>query len=38
MSGDDIARLAFYAMLLVVIGGAMVFEFAGRGGRACARC
>ncbi len=34
MSGDDIARLAFYAMLLVVIGGAMLFEFSGRGGRA----
>lgn len=34
MSGDDLARLAFYVMLLVVVGGAMLFELAGRGGRA----
>ncbi|CAM3187208.1 TIGR02281 family clan AA aspartic protease [Paracoccus nototheniae] len=34
MSGDDIARLAFYGLLLVVIGGAMLFELSGRGGRA----
>ncbi|MCG6112471.1 MAG: TIGR02281 family clan AA aspartic protease [Paracoccus sp.] len=34
MSGDQIARLAFYVLLLVVIGGAMLFELSGRGGRA----
>ena len=33
MSPDDIARLAFYVLLLVVIGGAMLFELSGRGGR-----
>ncbi|RJL07007.1 TIGR02281 family clan AA aspartic protease [Paracoccus aestuarii] len=34
MSGDDIARVGFYLLLLVVVGGAMLFELAGRGGRA----
>lgn len=34
MSPDDIARLAFYLLLLVVIGGAMLFELSGKGGRA----
>ena len=31
---DDGMQLAFYILLLVVIGGAMVFELAGRGGQA----
>ncbi|SNR26640.1 TIGR02281 family clan AA aspartic protease [Paracoccus sediminis] len=33
MTGDDTMQLAFYGVLLVVIGGAMVFELAGRGGQ-----
>ena len=33
MSGGDGLHLAYYAVLLVVIGGAMLFELAGRGGR-----
>lgn len=34
MSGDETARLAYLVLLLVVIGGAMLFELSGRGGRA----
>jgi aspartyl protease family protein len=34
MPSDDIASLVFYAVLLVAIGGAMLFELSGRGGRA----
>lgn len=34
MTGDDGMQLAFYILLLVVIGGAMIFEIAGRGGHA----
>lgn len=34
MTETDIARLVFYVVLLVVIGGAMLFELSGRGGRA----
>lgn len=34
MLADDWASLAFYILLLVVIGGAMVFELSGRGGQA----
>ncbi|MBW7057763.1 TIGR02281 family clan AA aspartic protease [Paracoccus bogoriensis] len=34
MTGDEIARLAYLTLLLVVIGGAMLFELSGRGGRA----
>ncbi|WP_411838990.1 TIGR02281 family clan AA aspartic protease [Paracoccus sp. ME4] len=34
LSGDDLARLAFLVLLLVVVGGAMLFELSGRGGRA----
>lgn len=34
MLTDDWARLAFYGLLLVVIGGSMLIEFSGRGGRA----
>lgn len=34
MSENDLARLVFYVLLLVVIGGAMLFELSGRGGRA----
>lgn len=34
MAGDEVARLMYYGVLLVVIGGAMLFEFSGRGGRA----
>ncbi|TBN44047.1 TIGR02281 family clan AA aspartic protease [Paracoccus subflavus] len=33
MSGGDTLQLTYYAVLLVVIGGAMLFELAGRGGR-----
>lgn len=33
MSADDGARLVFYLLLLVVIGGAMIVELGGRGGR-----
>lgn len=33
MLEDDVARLVFYVVLLVVIGGAMLFELSGRGGR-----
>lgn len=33
MTGDDTMQLVFYAVLLLVIGGAMVFELAGRGGQ-----
>lgn len=34
MTGDATFELVYYSLLLVVIGGAMVFELAGRGGRA----
>jgi aspartyl protease family protein len=34
MLEDDFARLVFYVILLIVIGGAMLFELSGRGGRA----
>lgn len=34
MAGEDSMRLAYYILLLVVIGGAMLFELSGRGGRA----
>lgn len=34
MLGQDWAQLGYYILLLVVIGGAMLFELAGRGGRA----
>lgn len=34
MSGDETARLGYLVLLLVVIGGAMLFELSGRGGRA----
>ncbi|RJE81429.1 TIGR02281 family clan AA aspartic protease [Paracoccus sp. JM45] len=33
MLEDDVARLVFYVVLLVVIGGAMLFELSGRGGQ-----
>lgn len=33
MPAGDWANLAYYVLLLVVIGGAMLFEFSGRGGR-----
>ncbi|WP_265502693.1 retropepsin-like aspartic protease family protein [Paracoccus beibuensis] len=34
MTEADIPRLIWYGLLLVVIGGAMVFELSGRGGQA----
>lgn len=34
MMGGDWAQLAYYILLLVVIGGAMLFELSGRGGQA----
>ncbi|MGZ3217018.1 retropepsin-like aspartic protease family protein [Paracoccus sp. T5] len=34
MSETEWPRLAYYVLLLVVIGGAMLFELSGRGGRA----
>ncbi|MDB6179472.1 TIGR02281 family clan AA aspartic protease [Paracoccus sp. Z330] len=34
MATDDGMRLAYYIVLLVVIGGAMLFELSGRGGKA----
>lgn len=34
MSTDDGAQLLYYVLLLVVIGGAMLFELSGRGGKA----
>lgn len=34
MAGDDGMQLAYYVVLLVVIGGAMLFELSGRGGQA----
>jgi aspartyl protease family protein len=34
VTGDEVARLAYLVLLLVVIGGAMLFELSGRGGRA----
>ncbi|MBM3606017.1 MAG: TIGR02281 family clan AA aspartic protease [Alphaproteobacteria bacterium] len=34
MTEPDWGRLAYYILLLVVIGGAMLFELSGRGGRA----
>ncbi|MDP5308898.1 retropepsin-like aspartic protease family protein [Paracoccus spongiarum] len=34
MTGDDGMQLAYYILLLVVIGGAMLFELSGRGGQA----
>ncbi|WP_410218625.1 TIGR02281 family clan AA aspartic protease [Paracoccus sp. (in: a-proteobacteria)] len=34
MMDQDWGRLAYYILLLVVIGGAMLFELSGRGGRA----
>ena len=33
MTGDDTMQLVYYGALLLVIGGAMVFELAGRGGQ-----
>ena len=33
MNLDDGAQLVFYILLLIVIGGAMIFELAGRGGQ-----
>ncbi|MDO5648061.1 TIGR02281 family clan AA aspartic protease [Paracoccus sp. (in: a-proteobacteria)] len=33
MIEDDWGRLIFYVLLLIVIGGAMLFELAGRGGQ-----
>ncbi|MFN3274466.1 MAG: TIGR02281 family clan AA aspartic protease [Paracoccus sp. (in: a-proteobacteria)] len=34
MSGDEVARLGYLTLLLAVIGGAMLFELSGRGGKA----
>lgn len=34
MASDDNMHLAYYIVLLLVIGGAMLFELSGRGGRA----
>ena len=34
MGGDEGMQLAYYVLLLVVIGGAMLFELSGRGGQA----
>lgn len=34
MNTDDGMQLAYYVLLLVVIGGAMLFELSGRGGKA----
>lgn len=34
MLSDDWAQLIFYGLLLVVIGGSMLVEFSGRGGKA----
>lgn len=34
MAGDDGMQLAYYVVLLIVIGGAMLFELSGRGGQA----
>ncbi|MCT4333035.1 TIGR02281 family clan AA aspartic protease [Paracoccus sp. YLB-12] len=34
MAGEDGMQLAYYIVLLVVIGGAMLFELSGRGGQA----
>ena len=33
MTDDDTMQLVFYGVLLLVIGGAMIFELAGRGGQ-----
>ena len=33
MGGDDTMQLVYYGLLLLVIGGAMLFELAGRGGQ-----
>ena len=33
MTGDDTMQLVYYGVLLLVIGGAMIFELAGRGGQ-----
>lgn len=33
MASDDTMQLVYYGVLLLVIGGAMVFELAGRGGQ-----
>ncbi|HIC64495.1 MAG: retropepsin-like aspartic protease family protein [Paracoccus sp. (in: a-proteobacteria)] len=33
MAADEGMQLAYYILLLVVIGGAMIFELSGRGGR-----
>ncbi|MEC9102718.1 MAG: TIGR02281 family clan AA aspartic protease, partial [Pseudomonadota bacterium] len=34
MTEADVTRLLWYGLLLVIIGGAMIFELSGRGGQA----